>query len=160
MASSTRTILLRPARELDAAALAPHVRESDRFELWAGWRKEPLRALEDSLRASSQSFALLIEDSEIPVALAGVAPVTALTRDAAPWLIASDRIEEIPSAFVRASRRIVDEWLLDFRSLENVVHAGNETSIKWLKWLGAEFDEPEALGPERVLFRRFRLRRD
>ena len=75
-----------------------------------------------------------------------------------PWLLATDDIRQIGVRFIRGSRPIVDDWLTRYEVLENFVHAGNEISIRWLKWLG--FDLQETITVNNEPFIRFVARRN
>jgi hypothetical protein len=49
-------------------------------------------------------------------------------------------------SFVKESKAIIDRWVELYGCLENTVACFNKRAIRWLKWVGAEFDEPYKIG--------------
>jgi hypothetical protein len=76
------------------------------------------------------------------------------------WMLGTDRINDIQVAFLRKNHKFIKMFLIFFESLENWVDVRNQMSIQWLKWLGAEFDEPAPYGVEGKLFQHFVIRRN
>lgn len=58
------------------------------------------------------------------------------------WMVGSQFIEEHPIAFLRHSRRALEDIRGIFRRVHGVVLTDFEKSCKWLEWLGFE------LGPD------------
>lgn len=73
----------------------------------------------------------------------GTIPPTLLSDHTYLWVHTNEKVKEHQFVFIRHSQLaiagVLDEW--------PVVHghalASASKSIRWLKWLGAEFDEPE-----------------
>ena len=129
--------------------LAPIMRKSDVEEVWASDGLSPEDALRQSLAASSTAFSGFA-DGKI-VLMYGVAPDDA--GDGIVWMLASDELEKHQTAFLRRSKAFVNCVCSCYSTLRNMVDARNETSIKWLRWLGFNIGEPEPWGPQDLPFR-------
>jgi hypothetical protein len=74
----------------------------------------------------------------------GLVPPTLLSDAAYLWMhVDEDVVQENQFVFVRHSQRVVEEMLTQFPSIVGHCAIGRERSIRWLKWLGAEFGHPE-----------------
>ncbi|NJO00347.1 MAG: DUF2833 domain-containing protein [Bacteroidia bacterium] len=100
-------------------------------------------------------FSLTVEDSGKPVAIFGINPENILGDSAIIWMLSTDHIDGLRKRFARNSRRFVDLMLDYYPNLENYVSVENKKSIEWLKFCGAEFEEPKVYGEEGKLFMRF-----
>lgn len=149
-------IEIRPASFTDVDPIASRMREADRREVWAVGLLTPERALAESLRFSNRAWTLLIEDR--PAAMWGCSSQSALTRTGSVWMLATDDLAIIPIRAVQESRRSIKTMLQLFDVLVNWVDARNELSIRWLRWLGAEFDAPRPFGALGLPFMRFEVR--
>jgi hypothetical protein len=151
--------LLRHSTLFDIERLSPRMREADRAEIWASNHSTPERSLHRGFMVSELMFSLE-NDGQI-VAMMGLTPMDG-TRDlAGVWLLGSDEIEEIAGSFVRATRFAIYEVALKrYPELFNFVDVRNRKSIRWLKRMGAQFDEPAPYGVDGLPFRRFTLRRE
>lgn len=139
-------ITIRPAIIHDGVALAPHMREADRQEVYAASGLSPRAALLASIHGSAESWAGLVNGNL--TALFGV-------FGNAPWLLGTDGVSQVPMTFLRGSRVVADRWSETYGPLENHVDARNETSLRWLKWLGFTIEPAEPWGFEKRAFHRF-----
>lgn len=73
------------------------------------------------------------------------------------WCLGTYRIADNWIAFARESRKIVDGWTRRYGLLWNHVSVKNEYAVRWLKWCGAKFDSPMALGRHGEEFMKFRI---
>lgn len=74
----------------------------------------------------------------------GVVLPTLLSTQAYLWLhVDEEKVAGNQFLFVRHSQRVVEELLKDFEIILGVTHCEAQRSIRWLKWLGAQFAEPE-----------------
>ncbi|MDL2315710.1 hypothetical protein LJC59_01315 [Desulfovibrio sp. OttesenSCG-928-A18] len=122
-----------------AAHIARHMREADRAEVWASGLQTPSEALEESLSRSVLAWTCFVDG--VPAAMAGVCPRGSLfSRIGVPWLLATDALNAVRRSFARHSRFYVDAMQDAFPRLENYVHAGNSTSLRWLAWCGFSID--------------------
>lgn len=68
------------------------------------------------------------------------------------WFMSTDKINLFRHKFLRVSKNIVDLMLKEYSPLTNIVSAENETSIKYLKYLGFEFGEEPVMINNRVFY--------
>ena len=146
-----------PTTEEHLEELARTMRTADVDEVWASNHHTPKESLERSFSMSAEPFTGLV-DGEV-VCIFGVALQTPLSDAGSPWLLASDLVEDHAHTFLRVNRVYVREIKKRYPLLENYVDCRNAASIRWLKWLGFEFDEPAPYGPEGLPFMRFEYRR-
>ena len=57
------------------------------------------------------------------------------------WLLGSDGVRDNWLTFGKASKQLLPYLIKRYGVVSNYVLAEYTTSIKWLKWLGAEFEE-------------------
>ena len=70
----------------------------------------------------------------------GVAPITG-TNIGSAWLLGTRRLPKIKKFFLKNSKEKVSDLLDGFDYLTNFVMRTNTLSIRWLEWLGAEFND-------------------
>jgi len=73
----------------------------------------------------------------------GLIPPTILSNRAWLWLITTDILAEHKFLFVRHSQRYIEEALREYPFIIGDTEVTNTSARRWLKWLGAEFGEPE-----------------
>lgn len=77
----------------------------------------------------------------------GLVPATILSDDKAYlWLHSTPRIQDHLFLFVRHSQRMVERMLEEYPVIHGMTDPQNDRTVRWLKWLGAEFGEPLAEG--------------
>lgn len=76
----------------------------------------------------------------------GVIPPSLMSTQAYLWLYTTDVIKEHQFLLVRHSQRVIEELLKDYSSIVGHVVIGSDKPFRWLKWLGAEFGQPQGLG--------------
>lgn len=72
-----------------------------------------------------------------------------------PWLLTSPISKTVPIAFAFIYRNQVRDMLKIFPVLENWVHNDYTESVRLLKIIGFQLDEPEPIGKNGALFRRY-----
>lgn len=104
---------------------------------------------EDAIRQSFQVADICVASyvGDDIVALWGVRRKSRISPEAYVWLVASKNIEQHRFLFAKESRRILDEICKDFTRVENFVDCGNESIIRWLRWLGFRFDPDPVQSP-------------
>lgn len=103
------------------------------------------RNLERCLTYTTILWAQYIDEKLVGVF--GVAPQTLLAESAYLWFWATADLKGHEIAFIRRSRRIMqDELLPRFSRLYGVCEVENHRAIRWLKWLGAKFDVAQSYG--------------
>jgi hypothetical protein len=83
----------------------------------------------------------------------GLIPPTLLSNQAYLWMWSTEGIRDHAFLLVRHSQRQVAKMLERYDVIVGHCRIDRPDSIRWLRWLGAEFDAPE--GP----FRSFRIRK-
>ena len=140
-------IIIRSATQVEVDYVCTHMRQADKTEIWASHRRTPKQA---AIVCGNVSPHIALVDG-VPCIIFGCTRGT-------PWLLATPLIQTIGVRFIRGSKDFVDEWLDQYKVLENYVHADNEVSIQWLKWLGFSFKETVIVNDEKFI--RFVKRRD
>ena len=146
-----------PTTEDHIHELSQTMREADKKEIWAARHSMPYDALRRGVAMSDESFTGLWDDKV--VCIFGVAQPSPFTDEGIPWLLASDLVDDVSHTFLRVNRVYAKEIKKRYSRLENYVDCRNTGAIKWLQWLGFEFDLPRPYGPEHLLFCRFEYRR-
>jgi hypothetical protein len=149
--------IVRDSSLSDVFILADNLRQEDIAEVWKSHHKTPGQALFDSFSNSVLCFT--IEVNETPIAMFGLVPHAALSRVAIIWLLASPELEKVQRAFLRQSRYFIELLLDHYPLLFNYVDIHNAVSIKWLKWLGADFGPTIPYGVEQQYFQYFQFER-
>lgn len=138
--------------------VASNMRQSDRDECKAYCGATPLAGVLLSLMSSTVKWTIRTEEGKA-IGLFGVGAASALSDVGAPWLLATDELNDISISFLRQSRGCVAEMLRRHSILENYVDARNAVSIKWLGWCGFTLDEAKPYGREGLPFHRFEMRK-
>jgi hypothetical protein len=123
------------------------MRSQDAREVMASHGKEPLEALLESFRVSSECFTIIHEDGEI-VGMYGIADCNIF---ASPWLLGTDKLPETKRVMLPVSAKWVEEKNNQYPLLLNYVHVDNTVSMRWLKTLGFKFiklDKEHGVGRE------------
>lgn len=146
-----------PTTEKHILELSITMRKQDKEEVWAAGHKTPYESLALSVKASDEPFTGLL-DGEV-VCIFGVADVTFMSDKGVPWMMTSDLIKKTARVFLYVSNVYTQEILKRYNVLENYVDVRNTVAVKWLKWLGFEFDEEAPYGAEQLPFMRFEMRK-
>lgn len=75
----------------------------------------------------------------------GLIPGTILSEAAYLWLLTTDILVENQFLFIRHSQRMIEAMLRIYPVITGHVLSGEDRSMRWIKWLGAEFLKPEGL---------------
>ena len=73
----------------------------------------------------------------------GLIPPTLLSNQAYLWLRTTEAMQSHVFVFIRYSQVVIVEMLSEFPTIVGHCEASADKSIRWLKWLGAEFGAPE-----------------
>jgi len=128
---------VRTANGSDVFELAPKLRPDDALEILSASGHDPLSGLALSFANAKRCWSVLIGDEV--VAIFGVGHVKNQPKVGRVWFLASEEIYKISRQFLMESKKWVMEMMVGHDELQNYVSARNETSIRWLKWLGFEF---------------------
>lgn len=148
MTASYRTTL-----KSDVVYLAENLRKADKEELYASMGKPPLEALLWSWEVSDECNTIIMPDGEV----GGIFGTSNPYRNVGcPWMMATDRLPEITTKFLRVSRQWVERQNQIYPLLMNYVDERNEVAIKWLRFLGFTFiQRVENFGYAKVPFYEF-----
>jgi hypothetical protein len=80
---------------------------------------------------------------DIAVATWGLIPPSFLSDTAYLWLYTDENIQPHQFVFIRNSQRAVAEMLSEFPTIVGHAEACASKSRRWLRWLGAEFGDPQ-----------------
>ena len=141
-----------------AFELADSMRQADIDEVWATGHFTPTGALLAGLSASRDTKAGLA-DGEV-MCMFSVIPLSALSFTGIPWMLGSKNLPKHSRAFLRRNKVYMNEMRSRFTLMFNYVDIRNTVAIRWLKWLGFEFDAPVLYGVEQRLFSRFWVESD
>ncbi len=153
----TKLGIVRNAELKDVFELADNLRMDDITEVWRSHHKTPQEALFDSFTGSA--VCMTIECNEKPIAMFGVVPHSVMPNVATIWLLASPELEKVQRAFLKHSRYFIDTMLGYYPLLINYIDVQNTVSLKWIKWLGAEFGPIVPYGVEGCSFQYFQFKR-
>ena len=73
----------------------------------------------------------------------GLIPPSLLSDRAYLWLYTTPHMQAHQFMFIRHSQRMVEEMLQEFPLIVGHCVVGADKSIRWLRWLGAVFSEPQ-----------------
>ncbi len=124
--------------DMDAVDLYDDLREADMLEI-LGLMHHPKDAVMMSYACSTKCYSVKDEMNNLYCSF-GVAPIEG-TNIGSAWLLGTRRLPSIKKFFLQHSRDRMEELLEGFDYLTNYVMRSNKLSIKWLEWLGAEFND-------------------
>ena len=84
----------------------------------------------------------------------GVIPPTLMSYQAYLWLYTTDLIKGHEFVLIRHSQLVMEDILKEYPSVVGHAIVGSHKSIRWLKWLGAKFGQPQGIAVP------FRISRD
>jgi hypothetical protein len=102
----------------------------------------------DSLMQSMGDVKALIDDDENVYAIGGF-------DNHNVWMLCTDLVETNKILFLRSTKKVLQDVMKKEGYLKNYVWLGNDLHIKWLKWMGAEFEEPIYYGYDGQPFKEF-----
>ena len=124
--------------DMDAADLYEDLREEDMLEI-LGLMHHPRDAVYMSYASSSKCYSVKDEWNNLYCSF-GVTPIKD-TNIGSAWLLGTRRLPSIKKFFLQNSKERMQELLKGFDYLTNFVMRSNTLSIRWLEWLGAEFND-------------------
>ncbi len=80
-----------------------------------------------------------------PMAAWGLIPPSLMSDKAYLWLLTTDQVKGHEFLFVRHSQIFLESMLRRYPTIYGHCDVRQEKSIRWLRWLGARFDEPKGL---------------
>ena len=150
-------VIVRDSVASDVDSIAKDMRQSDKNEVWASHRHDPLEAVGISFHASTLCFTIECEGKK--VGMFGVVPHTLLGQSGNIWLLCTKEFDRCHRKLIRHSRGFIQYMLQHYAELENFVDARNTKSIAWLRFCGAEIGPAIPFGVDGLPFHRFHFRR-
>lgn len=146
-------ILVRNSLLKDVHYLKTRLKQSDINEVKRSHGYTPEEALMEGWKKSLVCYTLCMYDR--PIAMCGINPESFIGNKAVVWFLSSPEIDMIKVKFIRNSRLIVDKFLDFYGVLFNYVDISQTKTIKWLKRMGAKFEEPVLYGVSNMPFVKF-----
>ena len=127
-----------PASSGDIEAIARDVRMADEIEIKASSGESVADAMAFGLSRSTVCFTAVADDE--PIAMFGVAPDG--TDNGIVWMVATNALERMTlrKALLKSSRELLPVLMAGYSKVYNVVDQRNDKAIRWLHWLGFEFE--------------------
>lgn len=129
-------------RDDDLAVMCDRIRPMDRFEFDVMSGGKPVDECFNHLRRRSVRARAAYVDGDL-VAVYGVLAPTLMATSGNPWLAATPEVNDpgVRREFIRYTQQEMT-WLCDgFDHLWNLVSSENKVAIRWLKWIGFQFDD-------------------
>jgi hypothetical protein len=123
-----------PAGRVYANQLAPHLRVTDKIEIWASSGFAPLEALLDSIDVSDDDMCWCATLNGLPVAMFGANPLQ--ENVGGIWMLCSPAIYTNKLDFMRKCRKYLAIMHERYEFLTNFIDARNVPSMAWLPRLG------------------------
>lgn len=132
-----------PARGKHCRSIGRRMRPADVEEcrIVAGFK--PIEALRRSM-GNSRAFTALMDGR--PEVMFGTSDINVLNGVGSVWLLGTDAVERHPRVFLEKSAEWSRKLFTRYSVLRNVVPESNTASMRWLKWLGAEFSRRIDIG--------------
>jgi len=124
--------------DMDAVDLYEDLREDDMLEI-IGLMNHPRDAVIMSYACSTKCYSVKDEMNNLYCSF-GVAAIEG-TNIGSAWLLGTRRLPRIKKFFLKHSKERMEELMDGFDYLTNFVMKSNTLSYRWLKWLGAEFND-------------------
>ena len=124
--------------DMDAVDLYEDLREEDMLEI-LGLMHHPRDAVYMSYHTSSKCYSVKDEWNNLYCSF-GVAPIKGSNIGSA-WLLGTRRLPKIKKFFLKHSKDRMLGLMDGFDYLTNFVMRSNTLSMRWLEWLGAEFND-------------------
>ena len=136
---------------MDVLYLSDNLREADRLEVEAGGRT-PFEALNNGYERSE--FLRTITYNGKPCGMVGIGfyDLPDLADMGCVWMLGTDDLTANPRRFLEACRAYLPDLFIK-PVLCNYVWAQNDVHIRYLEWMGAEFDlEPEIINGQEYYY--------
>ena len=133
--------------DMDTFDLYDDMREEDMIEC-IGLMTHPRDAIEHSFSTSSKCYS--VRTDEGLHCCFGVAPANNV---GVAWLLGTRKMPKIRKYFLIHSKSYVEDLMNGFDYLTNIIMTSNNLSYRWLKWLGAEFNDCQHDGYQSFILR-------
>lgn len=151
-------LVIRTAVEGDIVPISKSIRREDAEEVLA----EGCSSIEDALARSfaASTLCLSFERDGVPLAMFGLVPDALAGASARVWMLGAEGIRAVRKSFLRLSISVRDMFLDRYPILWNRVDTRYTGALRWIEFCGGEMLETEMVGPGRIPFTTFIIRRD
>jgi len=150
-------VIVRDSVATDIEPISKNMRIADIQEIWRSHGHTPLQSLTIAFYTSTLCYT--VEHNNKRAAMFGVVPESFLGSRGSIWLLGTNDLAKIQRKLIRHSRSVIKYLLQHYQHLDNYVDVKNTLSIKWLRWCGAEIEEPKPFGERKELFHHFTFER-
>lgn len=140
------------------SVVANDMRDEDVAEVWAAQHHTPMESLVKGVEVSKMTAAVEIDG--VPCAVLGLVVRDILSGVGVPWLLGSNEALKHRRHFITLAPQVLGEMLSICPSLYNFVHSQNTASVRWLKRIGFNIEDPQPYGASRDLFHRFTMEKN
>ena len=135
--------------------IANNMRYDDMVEIICAGAPNPLTAIQECVKISQACVVASYQDE--PMVIYGMSKPCLSSGVATIWMLGTVSSAQLPKEFMVYTRKVLKEMLKEAGTLENYIHCGNKTNIKWLKALGFKFGKPAKMGTHNQHFMKFTL---
>lgn len=139
-------------RDMDAYDLYDNLREEDMLEC-LGLMTHPRDAVYHSVGLAKKCYSVR-SDSDGLYCCFGVGPLPSTPNVGVAWLLGTRKLPKIRKFFLKNSKDRLNDLLEGFDYLTNFVMEINTLSVRWLTWLGAEFNDCQHEGYKSFILKR------
>ena len=148
-------IEIRKPTERDIRILVENLRPADQEELKAYFNDNYHWIVKTCVKGSRDSWAVVVNGKLLFIC--GVGITSLIGKVGCPWLLGTNFISKYPFEFIRQTRKILGEMLLNHELLLNHVYVKNDVAIRFLKHLGFKLETPVVHGINGELFHPFSM---
>ena len=123
---------IRPTQLGDIEEIIPNLRTHDKKTI-ERLRIDPVALLRRTFENGSPMMTATEDD--VPICMWGLEKKSMLSTWMI-WMLTTDEIDRHSIKFLRLSRTLVRVWAESFGTLEGMVDADFDVSVKWLRWIG------------------------
>jgi hypothetical protein len=131
---------LQKALHRDAINLASNLRDIDKLEVECTGSTPEASLLRCFDLPKSEVLSGLSSNNEV-ILMCGVSECPINPDVGVIWMLASPSIRKHRKDIVRLSKDTIDMLCVGYKSVYNLIHKDNKTSIRWLEWCGFTVDK-------------------
>ncbi len=131
---------LQKAIQRDAINLAPQLRPIDKLEVECTG-STPESSLLRCFNLKNSVVLSGVNDNNEVILMCGVSECPNSPDVGVIWMLASPSIRKHRKDILKLSKGAVAELMTGYKSVYNLIHKDNKTSIRWLEWCGFTVDK-------------------
>ena len=142
----------------DVIELANGLRKQDRDELDAAGHTNHIAVISDGIKRSDWTLTATV-DGEVACIFGLARAGSVLAPIGVPWMLGTNLVPRNGRALARLAPQYIQEMLLAYPRLVNVVHARNKVAVGWLRRVGFTLHPAQPHGPHGEPFHVFEVNR-